>query len=129
MRPCRRCDAGNEIGHTMRRGLLAVSGKTGDLVGLSMIAGTILVFGDCGIRHGAGMRRGTIGLLGPQPPPMLPSFRRACRFCPTVIRLVLRALEKHRFEAPRKLLGGQLELYHGDMLEGGKGEILVRGNE
>ena len=54
---------GNEIGHSMRRGLIAVGG-CGDFAGINMIAGTILVFGEAGFRTGAGMRRGTIGLLG-----------------------------------------------------------------
>ena len=36
-------NAGNEIGHTMRRGLIAIKGDAGDGVGFNMIAGTILV--------------------------------------------------------------------------------------
>lgn len=33
--------AGNEIGHTMRRGLIAIGTKVGDLVGFNMLAGSI----------------------------------------------------------------------------------------
>ena len=47
--------------------------------GYNMLAGSILLFGDSGIRHGAGMRRGTIAFLGGKGPPLLPTFRRACR--------------------------------------------------
>ena len=46
-------NAGNEIGHSMRRGMLAVGGDVGDLVGFNMLAGSIFVGGRSGIRHGA----------------------------------------------------------------------------
>jgi formylmethanofuran dehydrogenase subunit C len=119
-------DAGNEIGHTMRRGLIAVGGQVGDLVGFNMLAGTVLVLGDCGIRHGAGMRRGTLALLGKTPPPMLPSFRYACRYRPTVMSLLLRHLLGHGFPLPEDLLLAGYRLYNGDLIEGGRGEILLR---
>ena len=60
-------DAGNEVGHTLRRGSISIGGNVGDLVGFNMLAGTVLLFGECGIRHGAGMRRGTIGFFGQKP--------------------------------------------------------------
>ena len=72
----------------MRRGLVAVGGSCGDAAGFGMIAGTILVFGTLRrIRPGAGMRRGTIGLFGPDPPGLLPTFRPAGRFRPLFLRL------------------------------------------
>jgi formylmethanofuran dehydrogenase subunit C len=120
-------DAGNEIGHTMRRGLVAIGGQVGDLVGFNMLAGTVLVLGDCGIRHGAGMRRGTLAFLGASPPPMLPSFRCACRFRPMVMPLLLRHLKGRGFAVPDELIAASYQLYNGDLLEGGRGEILVRG--
>ena len=119
-------DAGNEIGHTMRRGLLAVGGNAGDLAGFNMLAGTILVFGDSGVRHGAGMRRGTIGFLGPQRPPLLPSFRFACRCRLAALQLVLRHLRRLDFRVPDDLLWAEFELYNGDLIEGGRGEVLLR---
>ena len=85
----------------MRRGTLAVGGSCGDAAGFSMIAGTILVFGACGIRIGAGMRRGTIGLFGPDPPRMLPTFRKAGRFRPLFLRLLLRELAGSAFARAR----------------------------
>lgn len=118
--------AGNEIGHTMRRGLLVVGEESGDLVGLNMIAGTILVLGHSGIRPGAGMRRGTIGLLGPQRPTLLPSFRRACQLQPTIVSVLARHLQPLDFPGAEALPGMKMELYNGDMIEGGRGEILVR---
>ncbi len=119
-------DAGNEIGHTMRRGLVAVAGDVGDVAGFNMLAGTVLVLGDCGIRHGAGMRRGTLAFLGPAAPPMLPSFRYACRYCPPVMPLLLRRLRQREFPVAQELLACDYRLFHGDLIEGGRGEILVR---
>jgi formylmethanofuran dehydrogenase subunit C len=115
-------DAGNEIGHTMRRGLIAIGGQAGDLIGFNMRAGTILLFGDVGIRHGAGMRRGTIGFLAAAPE-LLPSFRRACRARPLVLTLLLRYLADHAFRQARLDSIPDVDLYHGDLLEGGRGEV------
>lgn len=118
--------AGNEIGHTMRRGLLAVGGNTGDLVGFNMLAGTILVFGESGIRHGAGMKRGTIAFLGQHRPPLLPSFRRACRYRPDMLELILRSLRRQNFPVDAGGPIGDVELHRGDFIAGGRGELLLR---
>ena len=119
-------DAGNEIGHTMRRGMLAVGGNIGDLAGFNMLAGTVLVFGEAGIRHGAGMRRGTIGFLGESAPPLLPTFRFACRYQPDILQLTLRSLQQDNFPVSEELLLADFDLYHGDMIEGGRGEMLLK---
>jgi formylmethanofuran dehydrogenase subunit C len=119
-------DAGNEIGHTMRRGLIAVGGQAGDLAGFNMLAGTILLLGPTGIRHGAGMRRGTLVFFHDSPPPLLSSFRRACRLRPLALDLVLRFLAKREFPLAPELWTCPLDLYNGDMIEGGRGEMLVR---
>jgi formylmethanofuran dehydrogenase subunit C len=118
--------AGNEIGHTMRRGLIAIGGGAGDLIGFNMLAGTILVCGEAGIRHGAGMRRGTIGLFGLPHPPLLPSFRRACRNRPEVLSLIWRELSRLGFPVSDELRQCTCDLYNGDLIEGGRGEILLR---
>lgn len=117
--------AGNEIGHTMRRGLIAVGGDSGDLAGFNMLAGTIILGGDTGIRHGAGMRRGTLAFLG-KPPEMLPTFRLACRFQPEAMTLVLGQLAKEDFPLTSECLDAEYDLYNGDLLEGGRGEVLLR---
>ncbi|NLF72193.1 MAG: formylmethanofuran dehydrogenase subunit C [Candidatus Anammoximicrobium sp.] len=116
---------GNEIGHTMRRGLLAVGGA-GDLAGFNMLAGSILIFGSAGIRNGAGMRRGTIALLGTGTPPLLPSFRFACRYRPEVMALLLRHVRSLGFPPSAELDGSEFDLFNGDLIEGGRGELLVR---
>lgn len=119
-------NAGNEIGHTMRRGLIAVRGHTGDATGFGMIAGSIFLFGETGIRFGAGMKRGTIALFGPARPEMLPTFRFACVYRPTFVRLYLRHLQRQGFPLPDECLDAQFRRYCGDLLELGKGEVLVR---
>lgn len=116
--------AGNEIGHTMRRGLIAV-GSAGDLAGFNMLAGTLLICGDSGIRHGAGMRRGSLLFAGERPP-LLPTFRLAGRFRPPYVTILLRQLAARGYPLPDGLTDAQWELYHGDMIEGGRGEVLVR---
>lgn len=119
-------NAGNEIGHTMRRGWIAVGGNAGDILAINMLAGTIFVFGQCGIRSGAGMRRGTIGLFGDVTPELLPTFRYACTYRPQVLPLMLRQLHAYGFHWDPALLTDDYDLFNGDMIEQGRGEILVR---
>ncbi len=117
---------GNELGHTMRRGLIVVAGDAGDLIGFNMLAGTILVFGQVGIRHGAGMKRGTIGLLGTDRPDLLPTFRYACQYQPQAMTLVMREVERLGVNVPGELQAKGYQLFNGDLIEGGRGEILLR---
>ncbi len=119
-------NAGNEIGLTMRRGLIVIGGNAGDLVGFRMLAGTILLCGESGIRHGAGMRRGSIIFMGDQHPQLLPSFRHAVNYQPEFMKVLLRKLRHSGFEVPDDLLDASYDLFHGDMIEGGRGEILLR---
>jgi formylmethanofuran dehydrogenase subunit C len=119
-------DAGNEIGHSMRRGLIAIGGNIGDLAGINMLAGSIFLFGESGIRHGAGMKRGTIAFLGKSAPPLLPTFRRACRYQPEVLPLIYHHLRRLKFSVSDELLSCSYDLYNGDFLAGGRGELLIR---
>ena len=119
-------DVGNEVGLTMRRGMIAVGGRAGDVLGFNMIAGTVLVFGECGIRPGAGMRRGTLGLLGPNPPSMLPSFRYACTARPQVLSVMFNELRGHGFAIDDELVAAECKVFNGDLVALGRGEILVR---
>ena len=84
------------------------------------------VFGAAGIRHGAGMRRGTIAFLGGESPPILPSFRFACRYRPEVMLLLLRHVRSCGFPLPDGTLAAGYDLFNGDLIEGGRGELLVR---
>lgn len=119
-------DGGNEIGLSMRRGTIALGGGAGDMIGFNMIAGTVVVLGDSGIRPGAGMRRGTICVLGPTPPPMLPSFRYACTARPHILSMLLRSLRNKGLKVDESVLQTEMDLYNGDLVALGRGEIYVR---
>lgn len=119
-------NVGNEVGHTLRRGMIAIGGSAGDMVGFNMLAGTILIFGECGIRVGAGMRRGTIGLLGQKPTPLLLTFKFAATVRPQIASLMLRDIRAHGFQFDDELLNARLDLYHGDLVSLGRGEVLMR---
>ncbi len=119
-------DVGNELGHTMRRGWIAVGGAAGDMIGFNMIAGSIFVFGSAGIRPGAGMRRGTIGLFGDDVPNVLPSFRYNSRLRPTILSVMFRELQTHGFRVDPALVDSLFDLYSGDLVAIGKGELLLR---
>jgi formylmethanofuran dehydrogenase subunit C len=119
-------DAGNEIGHSMRRGLIAIGGQAGDFAGVGLIAGSIVIGGEPGIRFGAGMKRGSIVLLGADSPEMLPTFRPACTYRPTFLRIYLRHLQAAGWPMPPGCLDSSYRRFSGDFLELGKGEILVR---
>jgi len=114
---------GDELGRGMRRGLIAVGGA-GDAVGFNMIAGSILVFGPCGIRPGASMRRGTIGIFVSERPPLLPTFRYGCRLRPVFLAMLFKELARLGYPIPPSLLDTDCELYHGDLLALGRGEVL-----
>lgn len=118
-------NVGHEVGLSMRRGLIAVAGSAGDLIGFNMIAGTVLVFGGCGIRAGAGMRRGTIGLFGPQPPPLLPSFRFATTLQPQIVRVLLRDVVHRGLKIDQSLLTAEFDIFRGDLVSTGRGEVLM----
>ena len=118
--------AGNESGRCMRRGLIAIGGPCGDYTAFNMLAGAVLVFGPCGIRPAAGMRRGTLALLHPAQTQLLPTFRLAATLQPTAVRLVLRRLEQLHFPFETTLCEEPLEIFRGDVVVGGKGEILRR---
>lgn len=117
--------AGKEVGRLMRRGLIAIGGNVGELAGCDMLAGT-LVLGE-GVRDypGSGMKRGTILALAPTwPLKLLPSFRRGCRSRPVAVDLVLRELARLGFGLPENADRLTFDWHHGDLLAGGRGEIL-----
>lgn len=119
-------NVGNEPGHTMRRGMIAVGGNAGDLIGFNMIAGSILVFGNAGIRHGAGMRRGTIAVLGEEKASVLPTFKFATQMQFDVVELLIDQLKRDGFTGASQFTQCEVDIYHGDFMEGGRGEILMR---
>lgn len=118
-------NSGSETGYLMRRGLIAVGGDTGDFPAWNMIAGTVLVFGTTGMRAGAGMRRGTLAVFGKQPR-LLPTFRSSGLSRPTFLRLYFAELRRRGFDLPEQLTQAELQVFSGDGLTVGKGEVFVR---
>ncbi|HVU89248.1 MAG TPA: formylmethanofuran dehydrogenase subunit C [Pirellulales bacterium] len=117
--------AGDQTAHTMRRGLIAVGGNVGDFAGINMIAGSLFVSGTCGLRPAAGMRRGTLVIFNDRPA-LLPTFRSGGRCQPLFLSIYLGKLAALDFPAPDEWRRASYEIFHGDMLTGGRGEILVR---
>ncbi|MEM1304931.1 MAG: hypothetical protein AAGG46_08535 [Planctomycetota bacterium] len=114
-------NAGGEVGVAMRRGLITVAGDAGPFAGYRMRAGTVLILGEAGPRAGAEMFRGTVGLLGEAPPTLLPTFRYACDFEPVWLRAIARECGVD--------LPATVSLFSGDLLTGGRGEMLTRCGE
>ncbi|MCC7361546.1 MAG: formylmethanofuran dehydrogenase subunit C [Anaerolineales bacterium] len=115
--------AGDEAGRAMRRGLIAIGGDCGDFAGAGMLAGTLVVLGQLGGRAAAGMRRGTLVSL--RPARLLPTFRFACVYRPTFLRLYLRYLRDLGLPLTEGQVAGAYARYSGDHLELGRGEILL----
>jgi formylmethanofuran dehydrogenase subunit C len=116
--------AGIEIGMRMKRGLIAVRGPVRDFAGLQMKGGTIVLMSGAELRTGAWIERGTIISL--RPLHLLPTFRRACDYDPTFLRLYAKYLLPLGFTVP---MNGTYRRYCGDAAVPGKGEILVRQSE
>lgn len=113
----------NECGTYMRRGLLVVGGKAGDFTGLFMTAGTILLLGGAGIRTGANMKRGTV--ISTQPIDVLPTFFYSCSYQPDYTKILFNQLRAIGFDKGLPANGCTFKRYSGDMLNSGKGEILI----
>jgi formylmethanofuran dehydrogenase subunit C len=116
-------NAGVEVGNAMRRGLIAVGGSSGDFTGVNLRAGTIIVLGEMGWRAGAGMRRGTVVSL--RPARILPTFYFDCAYRPNFLRLYLRRLRALGLPLADDALHGPYRRYSGDMVELGRGELLI----
>lgn len=119
-----RGSAGAELGLLLRRGLIVVEGACGEFAGASMIAGTLVLFGEVGERCGAGMKRGTI--LTAREPHLPPSFRYACDYRPAFVSMLLGELRKIGVRVPDGC-GTMLKCFRGDLLAGGRGEVLCAG--
>lgn len=115
--------AGDEAGRRMRRGLIAVGGDCGDFAGANLLAGTLVVLGRLGARAGAEMRRGTLVAFSAEP--LLPTFNFACVYRPTFLRLYLRRLRALGLPIADAQVGGRYARWSGDLLELGRGEILL----
>ncbi|MBA4066728.1 MAG: formylmethanofuran dehydrogenase subunit C [Isosphaera sp.] len=118
-----RGNAGDELGLLMRRGLIVVQGGCGEFAAASMIAGTVVLLGKVGGRLGAGMTRGTVVCAAE---PRLPvSFRLAGEYRPTFLPLYAAELRRLGVTLPPGFGAGPVRCYRGDLLTGGRGEVLV----
>ena len=115
--------AGAEIGHGMRRGLIAVGGNSGDYTGAGALAGTIIVLGELGWRAGVGIKRGSIITM--RPAQLLPTFNFDCSYRPTFVRMYLQHLRAAGLPISALHLSGKYQRWSGDMVDVGRGEILI----
>jgi len=117
-------NAGAEVGSYMRRGLIAISGNCGDFAGAHMLAGSIIVLGKLGQYAGQGMKRGSIIAL--REVPQSPTFAFDCHYRPTYLRLYLRHLQALGLPITQADLDATYERRSGDVLELGRGELLMK---
>ena len=116
-------DAGEEAGAGMRRGLVAVGGRTGNGAGLRMLAGTVISLGGIGDEAGLGNKRGSLASGRTLEP--LPSYAYATRFRPPALRLQLLRVRELGLPVDEALLRGAWARWAGDRTELGRGEILI----
>lgn len=114
--------AGSDVGRAMRRGLIAIRGRVTQRCGMVMRAGTILVGDEAGPGMGQEMVRGTI-LLSKAPSDLADRFRYGSTQSLPAADLILRFIEKLGMKDHG--MGQRWRLFHGDMLQGGRGEVLI----
>jgi len=118
-----RGDVGQLAGQRMRRGIVAVGGDCGAAAAFEMRAGTVVVAGRVGPQPGLGMRRGSLVALTNQP--AIPAgFQRGRAWLPPFIGLQLAELRRAGFRPP-SLPPARFRQWHGDLVAGGRGEILA----
>lgn len=118
---------GEQAGRALRGGTIAIKGNAGDALGTSMIAGTILVGGAAGRRFGAGMKRGSIVVRGDRMDEWTipPTFRETSRSSAVWLRFWLNELSKLGWTLSDWSRPWHAELFAGDFLQKGRGEIVV----
>jgi formylmethanofuran dehydrogenase subunit C len=118
-------NAGNELGLSMQNGVIAIGGNAGEMIGFNMAGGAIIVLSSAGARPGAGMRAGLIALLGPPPPPILPSFRLDRSAAPEKVTALLQEFHQKGWKPVNAPLPAEVDIYTGDLIAEGTGEIYV----
>lgn len=116
--------AGKGLGYRMRRGAIVVGGDSGPHTAWQMRAGTVMVLGSCVGPTGIDMKRGTILVGGSVKPAM--TFTQGHDSSPAIVTMMLRWLAGEKARLGVKLpeiKSEQFELWHGDVLTGGRGEL------
>ena len=123
-------NAGPRAGFRLRRGLLSVH-QAEEEAGYDLQAGTLVIQQGPLRFPGLNMRRGTILLLDSQTnPDWLPYFQAEACFEPVIVRMILGRLVQLHYAVPRDAIHGTYQLYSGDHLVTGQGEILqLQGRE
>ena len=122
-------NAGKGLGQAMRRGTIVVAGNAGELAGWNMLAGTIIVLGNCDRHVGASMKRGTIAVAGDCAPQLLPTFTQGGRYRVPILSMLANWLKQQEFGHDVSSLKTEFRQFNGDILSGGRGELLVRADE
>jgi formylmethanofuran dehydrogenase subunit C len=124
--------AGESLGRRMRRGTIVAQGAVGALCGWEMLAGTILVFGSAGEHVGLDMKRGTIIRAGELATSINLSntFVEGTAARSQTIAMIAQWLKQSDIEMPLEtidqcLLKPKFLQWHGDLNEGGRGEIFA----
>jgi formylmethanofuran dehydrogenase subunit C len=107
----------------MRRGLVAVGGRTGAGAGLRMLAGTVIALGGIGAGAGLGNKRGS--LVSGRAVEPLPVYAFATRFHPPALKLQLRRARALGLKVGDELMDGSWARWSGDRTELTRGELLI----
>ena len=125
-------NAGAASGFAMRRGSLVIGGAAGPQVGWNMRAGTILVGSGIEGSFGCGMIRGTIMTVAKAPKivqqSLGPTFQMGSRLSFPMTSLFQQWLANagDRLASVNRLLRHETyQIFHGDCLRGGRGEVLI----
>ena len=132
--------AGHGLGQGMRRGTIVVGKQAGKLVGWNMLAGTIICLQGCGAHPGAGMKRGTIIAAADRQATLaikendwlLPSFNPGATNTVPIFNPIKKWLatekldERPVFSSEQlNLLDQTFQVFHGDRLSDGRGEVFL----
>jgi hypothetical protein len=104
-------------------GAAASAGGCGDAAGFEMRAGTVVVGGEVGSQPGLGLRRGSVISLTDSPRPAA-MFQPGSAWRPPFLHLLCRSLAAAGFAPAESIHPGNGRQWHGDMLAGGRGELL-----
>jgi formylmethanofuran dehydrogenase subunit C len=114
---------GHLLASRLRRGVVAVGGGCGAAAGFEMRAGTVVIGGEVGSQPGLGMRRGSVISLTDSPRPAA-MFWPGAAWRPPFLHLLFRSLAAAGFAPAAAIRPGNWRQWHGDMLAGGRGELL-----
>lgn len=116
--------AGARAGFRMCRGLIAAGGVS-EFAGYELQAGTLIIQRGPLLHPGMHMKRGTIVLLDARVTPGWSHFTAECIMEPVIVRMMLRRLKQLKYLFPSDAIDGRYQLYSGDTLLTGQGELMV----